>query len=40
MTAPLTQLWVDDADQFDFYDRQDVVEESVDAVVRQFRGGA
>ncbi|MEM8607697.1 MAG: alpha/beta hydrolase [Myxococcota bacterium] len=35
--APITQLWLDDdITQFDFYDRQDVVCRSVDAVAEHF----
>ncbi len=35
--APLTEVWLDDVNQFDFYDRRDVVEESVDAIVQHLQ---
>ncbi|MEM8932925.1 MAG: alpha/beta fold hydrolase [Acidobacteriota bacterium] len=37
LDAPLTELWLDDVDQFDFYDRRDVVEQCADAVVEHVR---
>lgn len=30
--APVTELWLEDVNQFDFYDRQDVVQRSTDAI--------
>ncbi|MEM9555912.1 MAG: alpha/beta fold hydrolase [Acidobacteriota bacterium] len=37
LTAPRTQLWLDDVGQFDFYDRPDVVRTAVEAAVEHFR---
>ena len=31
--APVTELWLEDVNQFDFYDRADVVKQSTDALV-------
>ena len=30
--APLSEIWLDDVNQFDFYDRADVVQQAADAV--------
>ena len=38
MTAPLKKVWLgEDATQFDFYDRADVVQASADAVAEFFK---
>ena len=36
MSAPLQELWLDDVNQFDFYDRADVVNHVVGALSRHF----
>ena len=35
--APVTELWLDDVNQFDFYDRADVVEQSATAIAEFFK---
>lgn len=35
--APVTELWLEDVNQFDFYDRQDVVEQSANAIADFFK---
>lgn len=34
--APVTELWLEDVNQFDFYDRLDVVESSTEAIAKFF----
>ena len=34
--APVEELWLDGVNQFDFYDRADVVEQASDAIARHF----
>ena len=36
-SAPVTERWLDDVNQFDFYDRADVVAQAVDAVAEHLR---
>ncbi len=35
--APVTELWLEDVNQFDFYDRADVVEQSATAIAEFFK---
>ena len=35
--APVTEIWLEDVNQFDFYDREDVVEHSTDAIAEFFK---
>ena len=35
--APVTEIWLDDVNQFDFYDRADVVDRSTDAIAEFFK---
>jgi len=37
-SAPMKELWLDDVNQFDFYDRTDIVREVADAVSRHLAG--
>lgn len=37
-SAPVESLWLDDVDQFDFYDRADVVKTAADAIAKHFEG--
>jgi uncharacterized protein len=40
VNAPKTQLWLDNVNQFDFYDREQPVNAAADAVAQHFRAGA
>lgn len=35
--APVTEIWLEDVNQFDFYDRADVVDRSTDAIAEFFK---
>lgn len=36
--APMTEIWLDDVNQFDFYDRTDVVKLATDKIAEHFQG--